>query len=118
MHKLIETLSTRQRAQFIGTLALVVCLALTGCITPEQNPVQSIGLTGGQTAGGDWTAGVTITFKSTPPAYVVTSLEQAGAIGSGLVYRIPQAKAADASQQRAIATALTVPGTIVTNATP
>lgn len=98
---------------------------LCGCANydPASNPVHSVGLTaGGNAQTQDWSAGITITFKTTPPAFVVADLTASGAIqpkangniaSAARTWILPQADKLNATHQRAIANALTVPGTVI-----
>lgn len=71
---------------------------------------------GGNTVTGDWHAGVSITFKQAPPEYVVKELVAAGAVAvkDKLVWQLSSEDVGSLKAQRAIHTALTVPGTVVT----
>lgn len=93
---------------------------LCGCANydPASNPVHSVGMTaGGNAQTQDWSAGITITFKTPPPEFVVADIMVAGGHKlSDLAFALPQTRALDAATQRAIASAMTVPGTVVTHA--
>lgn len=100
-------------AGVIGVLLMPLLFA--GCAAgPQGNPVQSVGVTAGQSGAG-WAAGLTITFKATPPAWVRHELEQAGAVADGLVFTLPKLKTMDERQQRAVAAASAVGGVVKGN---
>lgn len=106
MKKLLLQIDRRNRSQFIGVLALIAALLVLFCgagcesvppgttvgvNTPDgTNIVGTISVPlgtnttlvvngGGNTATGDWSAGVAIVFREEPPEFALLALREAGA---------------------------------------
>jgi ABC-type glycerol-3-phosphate transport system substrate-binding protein len=101
----------------LALMAVVLALAFCGCQNPSSNPVAGVGGTFTSQPDGTWTAGVTITFKTLPPDNVRATLVAAGATTdhAGLVYVLPNNRAKDLANQRAVLAAMRVPGTVITS---
>jgi len=115
-------MKTRKLGKFnpIGALAVVaaILVMLAGCGTPQENPIQSVGITATQTSSGNWAGGLTVTFKGAPPDWVRYEIQEAGAIGErsktgDYSFHLNKLNWMDEKFQRAIAAAATVPGVVI-----
>ena len=90
---------------------------IVGTVTfPLSTNVDASVTGGGNTVTGDWSAGIVITFKQTPPDYVVREMKAAGGVpakDNALSWLLPSADPKAERTQKAVGAALSVPGTVI-----
>lgn len=91
--------------------------SIDGSVTwPVSTNVDLTATGGGNPATGDWHTGIQITFKDTPPQYVVDAIAEAGgtrAKDSSKVFIISNADRKNPKVQRAVGASITVPGATI-----